>query len=190
MTKFEAQKAQAQKERDQACLVESKWVYRGRIVNLKLETYRFGERTKVAEIVHRPNCIAIVPIDPHGRIVLVQQWRRAVGEIMVELPAGTIEENEKPIDCANRELREETGFASKEIIPLGGFYSTPGFCSEYMHLFAAKQLYSSPLPPDQDEAIDLLFLTLDEAIQQIKNNQIHDAKTVAGILRYALFIKA
>ncbi len=178
-------KSEAQKERDRASLIDSKWVYQGKIVRLKLETYQFGNRVKTAEIIERPDCVAIVPVDPQARIILVQQWRRATGEILLELPAGTIEENEKPADCAGRELREETGFGAKEISSLGGFYSTPGYCSEYMHLFLANRLYPDPLPPDIDEAIDLVFLSLDDAISKIENNEIRDGKTVAGIFRYA-----
>lgn len=175
-----------QKDKERASLIETKWVYKGCIIDLKLETYQFGDRMKVAEIIHHSGAIVVVPIDPEGRILLVQQWRRAVGEITIELPAGTIEPNEDPLDCAKRELQEETGFAAKKIAPLGGFFSAPGFCDEYLHLFLAEQLHPSPLEPDEDEMIDLLPVTVKEAKHMIEHNQIRDAKTIAGILRYLL----
>lgn len=179
----------AQKEKEKESLVDSRWVYKGRIVNLRLDTYRFENREKIAEIIHHSGAVVIIPVDKQGRIILVQQWRRAVGEITIELPAGTLEEKEPPKLCAIRELQEETGFTTRKLTELGGFYSAPGFCDEYLHLFLAEDLHPSPLPADDDEAIDLLFVTLQEAIHLIEKNTIHDAKTVAGILRYAVWIK-
>ncbi len=177
-------RAQIQRDLEKKSHVETKWVYKGRIVNLKLETYQLGDRTKVAEIIHHSGAIVIIPIDAEGRILLVQQWRRAVGEITIELPAGTLEQNEDPLDCAKRELQEETGFAAKKMTPLGGFYTAPGFCDEYLHLFLAEHLHHSPLEPDDDEMIDVLPVTVKEAKHMIEHNQIRDAKTIAGILRY------
>lgn len=177
-------KPEIQRDQEQQSLVETKWAYEGRKLKLKLETYRLHNRNKVAEIVHHPGAVVILPIDVERRILLIRQWRRAVHEILLELPAGTLEENEAPLDCAQRELQEETGFAAEKITPLGGFYSAPGYCNEYLHLFLAEHLYSSPLPPDDDEKIEILPVTLKEAKQMIEKNQIHDAKTVAGILRY------
>lgn len=176
-----------QRDKERENLVDSRWVYRGRIINLRLDTYQLDHKTKIAEIIQHPGAVAIVPIDPKGRLLLVQQWRRAAGEIMIEIPAGTLEEKEQPDACAFRELQEETGFAAKTLIPLGGFFSAPGFCSEYLHLFLAKDLYPSPLPPDDDEMIDLLPVTLPEAIRLIEENKIRDVKTIAGILRYQLW---
>lgn len=159
-------------------------MYQGRIIQLKLETYRFDHRTKVAEIIHHPGAAVILPIDPEGRLLFIRQWRRAIGEITIELPAGTLEKNEEPIACAKRELQEETGFAARKLTSLGGFYTAPGFCDEYLHLFLAEELYPSPLPPDDDEVIELFPLTASEARQLIEQNKIHDAKTLVGILKY------
>ncbi len=177
-------KSKTQRDRERESLIETKWAYQGRIVQLKLETYRFGDRLKIAEIVHRPHSVVIVPIDSQGRILFIQQWRRAIGEVPIELPAGTIEKGEQPLSCAERELREETGFTAKKIKPLGGFHSAPGYCTEYLHLFLAEELHPSPLSCDDDEMIDLLPLTWKEAKKKIETNEIHDAKTIAGILKY------
>jgi len=181
--------ANAQRDSEKDSLIDSRWVYRGRIVNLRLDTYRLKNRDKIAEIIDHSGAVVIVPVDQKGRLILVQQWRRAVKEITIELPAGMIEKDEPPKLCAIRELQEETGFRCDRLTELGGFYSAPGFCNEFLHLFVAEELQPSPLPPDDDEGIDLLSVTLEEAIGLIEKNTIHDAKTVAGILRYALWNK-
>jgi ADP-ribose pyrophosphatase len=180
-------RSESQRDRERKSLVDSRWAYRGRIVNLRLDTYQLGEVAKIAEIIHHPGAVVVVPIDENGRILLVRQWRRAAREIMLELPAGTLEANEPPLLSAKRELQEETGFAAKTMTPLGGFFSAPGFCDEYLHLFAAEGLYSSPLPQDDDEGIDLIAMPLTRVIRMIQENEIHDAKTIAGIFKYQLW---
>ncbi len=177
-------RSQAQREKEKRAHIKTEWIYKGRAVKLKLETYQFDKKTKVTEIIVHPGAAVILPIDPEGRIILIKQWRRAVDDIILELPAGTLEENEDPLDCAKRELQEETGFAARKVTPMGGFFSAPGFCSEYLHLFLAEDLTPSPLEPDEDEMIDLVPVTLKEAKQMIEQNKIRDAKTIAGILRY------
>lgn len=178
----------SQKEKEKHSLVETKSIYKGHIIDLKIELHRFGDQIKTFEIVHHEEAAVIIPIDPEGKIILIQQWRRASNEILIELPAGTLDPGEEPIECMNRELQEETGFAAKKITPLGGFYTAPGYCDEYLHLFLAEDLHHSPLEPDEDEMIDLLPVTVKQAKHMIEQNQIRDAKTVAGILRYILCV--
>jgi len=168
-------------------LVESHLAYKGKIVSLRLNTYKIGKKTKIAEVVEHPGAVVIVPVDEKGRLLLIEQWRRAASEILIELPAGTLEKNEQPESAAGRELQEETGFKAKTLTPLGGFFSAPGFCNEYLHLFAAEDLYPSPLAPDDDESIDLLPTPLSEAVEMIKKKIIRDAKTIAGIYMYQLW---
>ncbi|MBM3184494.1 MAG: NUDIX hydrolase [Chlamydiae bacterium] len=182
-------KSHAQKEKERKHLAEHRKIYQGKIVELELETYKFDHQTKIGEIVHHVGAVVIVPIDPKGRILLVQQWRRAAKEILIELPAGTLEPNEPPDVCARRELQEETGFDAKTLTALDGFYSAPGYCTEYLHLFIAQDLHHSPLPHDEDEGIDLIPTSLEKAIQMIENNQIRDAKTIVGIYRYQFWKK-
>lgn len=180
-------KSEKQRELEKQKLKGSHLAYRGRVVNLRIDTYQFDHAIKIAEIVEHPGAVVIVPIDEKERILLVKQWRKGADEILFELPAGTLEENEPPEQCAKRELQEETGFAAKTMIALGGFYSAPGFCNEYLHLFAGLDLHPSPLPPDEDEHIDLLPTPLAEAIDMIEQNKIRDAKTVAGLFKYQLW---
>ncbi|MBX7065752.1 MAG: NUDIX hydrolase [Parachlamydiales bacterium] len=171
-----------QKEQEKS--IENKLVYKGKIITLQLETFDVLGKSKTFEVIKHGGAVVILPIAADGRILLVQQWRRAVGEITIELPAGGLEKGEEPLACAKRELQEETGFAAKKIKPFGGFYSAPGFCDEFLHMFLAEDLYPSPLPPDDGEMIDLLPVTLNEAKHLITENRIRDAKTIAGILRY------
>jgi len=137
------------------------------------------------EVVVHPGAIVIVPIDQAGRLLLVKQWRHPVGKVLTELPAGTLEAGESPHSCAERELQEETGFKPTTLTAMGGFYSAPGFCTEYLHLFLAEGLTVSRLPADEDEHIELLSVSLAAALQMIEDGTICDAKSVAGILRYA-----
>ena len=175
-----------QREKERESLVKTEWIYKGKIVNLKLETYKFEDRTKIAEIIHHRGAVVILPIDLRGRLLLIQQWRRAAKDILIELPAGTLEENEDPLVCADRELQEETGFKAGKMQSLGGFFTAPGFCDEYLHLYIATDLTPSYLPPDDDELIDLLPVTIKEAKHLIEENKIRDAKTIAGILKYLM----
>ena len=124
-----------QRESEKKRLKGSHWAYRGKVIHLRIDTYQFDHKTKIAEIVEHPGAVVIVPIDEKERVLLIQQSRKGADEILIELPAGTLEENEPPELCAKRELQEETGFAPKTMIDLGGFYSAPGFCNEYLHLF-------------------------------------------------------
>ena len=131
-----------------------------------------------------PGAVAIVPINEQGNLLLVKQWRRAANRITLELPAGTLEENEPPLECAQRELQEEIGYKADTFISLGGFYSSPGFCTEYIHLFIAETLSESSLLPDDHEAIDVVEISLIDALKLIDSHQMNDSKTIIGILQY------
>jgi len=177
------QQAQAEKNAP----TETEMIYQGRIFDLRLDkiTGADGQVYKREIIVH-PGAVVMIPIDALGRIVLIQQWRRAAGQIMIELPAGTLEKGEEPRQCAQRELQEEIGFISDKLTDLGGFFSAPGFCTEYLYLFLAEELRPDKLAPDEREYIEILPTFAEEALQMIERGEICDAKTVAGITRYYL----
>ncbi|MBS0652864.1 MAG: NUDIX hydrolase [Verrucomicrobia bacterium] len=178
-------KSTAQAEFEKSAKIERNVVYEGKTISLRNEVLMDGGKpVRKWDIVAHPGAVVVVPVTDEGKIILVKQWRRAVQEILLELPAGTLEKAEPPELCAQRELQEETGFKAEEIISLGGFYSAPGFCTEYLHLFLAKGLVESALEADCDEAIDLIFVSIDQAWTMIANRQIHDAKTIAGVARY------
>ncbi len=165
---------------------QSETIYKGKVVTLQRDTITEpGGKSYAREVVVHPGAVVIVPVDEEGRLLLVKQWRHPVGKVLTELPAGTLEVGEEPRSCAERELQEETGFKPAVLTAMGGFYSAPGFCTEYLHLFVAEGLTSSPLPADEDEHIELLTVSLAAALQMIEAGTICDAKSVAGILRYA-----
>jgi ADP-ribose pyrophosphatase len=166
-------------------LIGTREIYRGRVIALRVDEIEVSPGLNVRrEIVEHPGAVVIVPVDEQGRILWVRQYRHAAGRDLLELPAGTIEEGEAPEACARRELAEETGFAAASWTALGGFYSAPGFCSEYLHAFAATDLSPEIAQGDEDEDITLEALTLDESLALLDSMQIEDAKSLAALHLY------
>ena len=143
-----------------------------------------GRRT-VREVADRANAVVIAPIDDAGNVVLVRQYRYAVEEALLEAPAGMVEPGEDPDDCAQRELQEETGYRAEEMRSLGGFWISPGFCSEYQYAYVARGLIPSKLEADYDEDIAVERYPLSEIPAMIRDGRIRDAKSVAVLLMAA-----
>lgn len=168
----------------------SKWPYKGKVISVRSDQLQYETgATDQRDIVIHPGAVAILPINEKGNLLLIEQWRRPVDQIILELPAGILEKGEDPASCAQRELQEEIGYRANQLTSMGGIFTTPGFCNEYIHLFLATELIESALPPDEDEAIDLVEISLKEALQLIENYRIQDAKTICGILTYAMRLK-
>ncbi len=165
--------------------LKTEWIYRGRVVNLKIDEVELpnGRKSKREIIVHR-GAAAILPIDNDGNIVMVKQYRKPAEKILLEIPAGTLEEGEDPLECAKRELIEETGFAAREFTPLISFYSTPGFTTERLHIYIAKGLYEESGEMDFDEFIEIEKIPFNEALSMVLEGKIEDAKTIIGILTF------
>src|SRR5713101_8278333 len=160
-------------------------IYAGRVVTLRLKYLRQPDgRTLLREIVEHVPGAAVVAVDADGQVLLVRQHRPAVDAHLLELPAGLVDPGEQPIDTARRELAEETGFAADHVESLVSFYTSPGFSTELIHIFVATDLHESPLEPDEDAEIELVRLPLEDAIHQVLEGEISDAKTVAGLLAY------
>ncbi|MBK8913961.1 MAG: NUDIX hydrolase [Phycisphaerales bacterium] len=141
-------------------------------------------REHAHEIVVHPGAAVILPVLDDGRIVLIRNWRVAAGAELLELPAGTLEPGEAPSACAARELQEETGFRASRITPLTRFFSSPGICTEVLHLFAATGLSAGPQSLDAGESIRVEPTPMEDALAAVRNGQIMDAKSIAGILFY------
>ena len=166
--------------------VETRWTYDGKYLKVRQDIIHIPKHPpKVWDIGITPGAVAIIPLDAQKRIILVEQWRRAIGQITLELPAGMLDPDEAPIDCAQRELQEETGYRAGLLEPFGGCYTSPGLFSEYIHLFLATDLTESRLYGDDTHTIDVKTVSLKEAFSMIEKGTICDAKTIVGILRYA-----
>lgn len=183
--------SESQEKREKEAFLKSEWVYRGRLVNLRIDNLKSKDFNRKIEVVEHSGAVVMIPIDKEGKILLVKQWRAPIKQIIIELPAGTLEEGEDPVSCAQRELQEEIGHQANKITPLGGFFSAPGFCTEYLHLFLAEDLKEKTLLGDDDEGIDILPCSLESSLNMIEDGIICDAKTIAGILRYKdwIFLK-
>ncbi|MHB0885108.1 MAG: NUDIX hydrolase [Bacillota bacterium] len=167
--------------------LETTDIYRGRIVNLRVDRVRLpGGRETSREVVEHRGAVVILAVDRDGRVAFVRQYRHPVGGALIELPAGTLEEGEEPAAAAARELAEEIGLAPRRLERLGDFYSAPGFCDERLHLFLATRLTPAEAEPDEDERIEVLWATPSEAARWAGEGRIRDAKTLAGLHFLAL----
>lgn len=166
-------------------VLESEQVFKGRAVCLRIDTVLLPSGRKTTrEIVEHSDCVAVIPVKDDGKLIMVKQHRHATGKELLEIPAGGIEKGEDPVSCVRRELQEEIGFYPEEIKSLGGFYSAPGFCTEYLYLFLAKGLKPSRLVAEDTEEIQVVEVELSEVPHLISSGKICDAKTIAGLLRY------
>jgi ADP-ribose pyrophosphatase len=168
-------------------------IFKGKVIDVYVEDVELPNgKTSKREIVKHPGAVAIIPITDEGKLVLVRQYRKALERVLVEIPAGKLEKNEEPAMTARRELEEETGYAAQELHHLLSFYTSPGFADEIIHLYVAKGLkkLESAAPLDDDEFVDLLEVTLEEALAMLQKQEIYDAKTAYALqylqLQYAL----
>ena len=165
--------------------LDEREIYAGRVVTLRLKYVSQPDGTRrLREIVEHAPGAAVVAIDQHGHVLLVRQPRPAVGANMLELPAGLVDPGETPLECARRELAEETGYSARSIERLVSFYSSPGFSTELLHVFVALDLEPVDVAQDEEEEIEVVRFPLERAIQQVLHGEISDAKTVAGLLAY------
>lgn len=157
---------------------ESRVVYDGRLFDVSVE--RWGENER--EIVQHPGAVAVVAVDSDENVVLVRQLREPARKRLLELPAGTLDANEGPESCARRELEEETGLTGGDWTRLGRFWTTPGFCNELMHVFAAEGLTEGDAHQEPDEDIELVRIPVSELATRVE--ELEDAKTIGGLLLY------
>lgn len=171
----------------------SKRVYSGRVLNLDIDKVRFPDQSEgELEIIRHPGASAVLPFvsDPSGsdpQILLIKQYRYAAEDFLYEVPAGRLDPNEAPIDCARRELLEETGCSAERIEPLYTFYTTPGFIDERIHGFIATGLTRGESRREADEFMTVETLTLSHALELIQKGEIRDGKTTVLILFAAGF---
>ena len=168
---------------ERARILKSKTLFRGRVVQLKVDrVIEPGGVETTREVVVHAGSVVIVPHLPDGRLILVRQYRYAVKESLWELVAGGIERGETPLQSARRELLEETEYLAGALEPVIEFYPCPGVLSEKMHLIEAWDLTPSKARPEADERIETGFFTVNKVLEMIQRREIHDGKTLVGIL--------
>jgi len=171
--------------------LSSQLIYGGRAVRLRVDTVQMPSgRQTTREVVEHSDCVAIVAIDDDDNVLLVKQYRQAIDKELLEIPAGGIDPGEDAEAAVRREMREETGFLPRRVARLGGFYSSPGFCTEYLHLYLALDLVSSPLHAEDTEIIKLVRVPASQIPELLSSGQICDAKSIVGLLTYLQYRKS
>ena len=167
-------------------IVSSRPIYEGKVVRFRVDTVALpdGSRT-TREIVGTPGAVVIIPLTDDGQVRMVRQYRSAIREFLLELPAGTLEPDELPEQAAPRELAEETGDRAAHWQRLTGFFTVPGICNEYLHLFLATGLTPGKTNQEADEFIEVVTIPLNEALAMVYQGEIRDAKTIIGLLMIA-----
>ena len=171
--------------------LSSQLIYEGRAVKLRVDTVQVASgRETTREIVEHGDCVAIVAVDAGDNFLLVSQFRKPVEKELLEIPAGGINPGEDPETAVCRELREETGYLPEKVERLGGFYSAPGYCTEYLHLYLATELTPSQLYAEDTENIKVVPVPISRVPGLIASGTICDGKSIAGLLTFLEYRKA
>jgi ADP-ribose pyrophosphatase len=169
-------------QKPQPEVIGSETIHRGRIVSLTIDTVRESETTYVREVVRHNGGAAVVAYFDDGTVALVSQYRHPAVRYVLELPAGKLEESERPEICAARELEEELGVVAGKMEQLSEFFTTPGFCTEKLWVFLATDLTETERRCEEDEIIEVVRVPLLRALEMISTREIEDAKTIVGLL--------
>ncbi len=162
--------------------IDSRKVFAGRVFDVTVDTVREDDQTYVREVVHHPGSAVILPAFDDGTIALVRQYRHPAVKYLLELPAGTLNDQERPEDGAARELEEELGVRAGKLEKLSEFFVSPGFCEEKMWLYLATDLTETEQQLEDDEIIEIVRVPIDRALQMITDGEIEDAKTIIGLM--------
>lgn len=164
--------------------ISSESIYKGKIIDVRIDdvTLPDGNRSK-RELIDHPGAVAIIAITDKGKIVMVEQYRKALEKSIIEIPAGKLEPGEKPEVTAKRELEEETGYQAETLDFVVSYYTSPGFANEIIYVYEARGLseVEDQLDGDDDEFVELIEVSLEEAMDLINSQRIHDAKTIHAI---------
>jgi ADP-ribose pyrophosphatase len=175
---------------DREKTISSKMIYDGRAVKLRVDTVQMPDgRETTREIVEHSECIAVVAVDEKDNVLLVRQYRTPIEKELLEIPAGGIDTGEKPEEAVRREMQEETGFLPRKLVRLGGFYSAPGFCTEYLHLYLATDFMPSRLHAEDTDEISLVRVAVKEIPALLTSGKIEDAKSIAGLYMFLEYRK-
>ena len=165
-------------------MVSSEEIYSGKIVHLYRDTVRLPNgRQAIREVMRHAGAAAVVPLTDDGNVILVRQYRYPFAQVMLEIPAGKLDAGEDPLDCAKRELLEETGVDAKEFVYLGAFYPSVAMLDEVIHLYLARDFSRASAKLDADEFLHVEQRPLGEVVEQVMRGEIPDGKTQAAILK-------
>lgn len=169
--------------------LSSEMKFDGKLIKVTYDIADVNGKEAWREVVHHPGASAIVAIDEDNRIIMEKQFRYALNDYLLEIPAGKLDADEDPLVCAKRELEEETGIIASEWISLGTIATSPGFCNEVIHLYVAKGLSKGEIHWDEDEYVEVERYTFDELLQRIKEETIKDSKTLSALLLAMPYLK-
>ena len=169
--------------------LSSEMKFDGKLIKVTYDIADVNGKEAWREVVHHPGASAVVAIDEDNRIIMEKQFRYALNDYLLEIPAGKLDAGEDSLVCAKRELEEETGIIASEWISLGTIATSPGFCNEVIYLYVAKGLSKGEIHWDEDEYVEVERYTLDELLQRIKEETIKDSKTLSALLLATPYIK-
>ena len=163
-------------------ILNSQKVFDGRVFQVTVDTVSEGDLTYQRDVVHHPGSAVIVPVHDDGTVSLVRQYRHPAVRYLLEVPAGTLSDGERPEAGAARELEEELGLIAERLEKLSEFFVSPGFLEEKMWVYLATGLSEGKAQPDEDEVLDVVRLSIGDALEMITSGEIQDAKTIIGLI--------
>ena len=169
--------------------LSSEMKFDGKLIKVTYDVAEVNGKEAWREVVHHPGASAVVAIDEENRIIMEKQFRYALNDYLLEIPAGKLDAGEAPLVGAKRELEEETGIIASEWISLGTIATSPGFCNEVIHLYVAKGLSKGEIHWDEDEYVEVERYTFDELLQRIKEEKIKDSKSLSALLLAMPYLK-
>lgn len=165
-------------------ILRTEAVFEGIFLNVFVNTIQLPDgRTAKREVMQHPGAVGVVAFETDDTLLLIRQYRAGIDRAIIEIPAGLLENGEDPSACAERELREETGYRPGTLESLGGFHIAPGYTNEYIHLYAARELTPDPLAQDSEEFLELLRVPFDEALAMVERGDISDSKTIIALMK-------
>jgi ADP-ribose pyrophosphatase len=174
----------------EAELLERKEIFKGRVVDLSVDQVLMPNgKTTELEIIRHPGAAAMVPLTESGDVILVRQYRYATGGWLLEVPAGKLDEGEKPEVCAARELVEEVGMKPAELVPLGWIWTTPGFTDEKIWLYLCRGLEPAEQDLQDDEVLTVESKSLEQAVEMVRQGEICDSKSVCALLQAEAYLR-
>lgn len=167
--------------------VSEEIIFKGKILNLRVDKVNIKGKISTREVIEHKDAVAIVAVDNEGFVYLVKQYRDAIEDFLLELPAGLVEKDEDYEETAIRELQEEIGFSARKMKKLFEGYNSPGFCNEKSIVYLATDLFESKLPEDADEEIEIVKIKKEEVESILKSDKIKDFKTIIGLMSLKYF---